>query len=137
MKTRFAGLIVVTLAFVVILSAVHAEAQSASNISGTWQFRSNATPGTLVLHQERNTFRCKQLTGTLDALDSGPIIGIYCPALRRIYFGRYKEGEAAPFQMYEGYVADDGKSIGGSFFYWGNEGVTNNSPPTSPFFATR
>jgi hypothetical protein len=105
------------------------------NVSGTWQFRSNSTPGTLVLHQEPSTLRCKQLTGTLDAGDSGPIIGLYCPGLRRIYFGRHKEGETAPFQMYEGYVADDGKSIAGSFFYWGNEGPVDH--PTSPFVATR
>ncbi|MDZ5461023.1 hypothetical protein [Azohydromonas lata] len=63
--------------------------------------------------------------------DDSNIVGIYCPSSLRIYFGRYKVGETAPFQMHEGYVnGGSGKYMAGSFFYWGNEGpegITTNS----------
>lgn len=114
-----------------------AHAQTSANLTGTWQILSNNTPGTLVLQHTINTYRCKHLTGTFRAGDTGPVVGVYCPYARRIYLARHKDDDPVPFQMYEGHVSNDGKTISGSFFYWGNESITNNSAPDAPYFATR
>ncbi|RZF28622.1 hypothetical protein EVC45_17395 [Paraburkholderia sp. UYCP14C] len=105
------------------------------NISGTWRFISNNTPGTLTLRQEPSPQRCKRLTGIMDAGDYSNVVGLYCPSDLRIYIGRYKQGELTPFQMYEGYVSNSGSVMAGSFFYWGNEGPGDF--PTAPFIGER
>lgn len=119
-------------------STDQARATSHWNVSGTWKFISNDTPGTLKLQQEPSTERCKKLTGTMDVPnDYSAIIGLYCPSSLRIYIGRYKQGEPSPFQMYEGYVSNgSGKYMAGSFFVWGNEGPAKFSA-TNPFIGER
>jgi hypothetical protein len=131
-----AALLVATIAFSVVCQSLPLSAAgSARNVTGEWEFLSNNTDGTLTIKQLRSPFRCKELTGTLDAFDVGPIVGLYCPDDLHITFARFKDGEDAPFQMYEGYVSDSGQTMAGKFFYWGNEGPLNM--PTAPFVGRR
>lgn len=118
-------------------SAYQARATSHWNVSGTWRFFSNDTPGTLTLRQEASPQPCKRLTGVMDVPnDYSDVIGLYCPFDLRIYIGRYKQGEPTPFQMYEGHVSNgSGRFMAGSFFYWGNEGP--GKYVTFPFIGER
>lgn len=118
-------------------STEQGRATSHWNISGTWKFFSNDTPGTLTLQQEPSKERCKRLTGIMDVPnDYSNVVGLYCPSNLRIYIGRYKQGEPTPFQMYEGHVSNgSGRFMAGSFFYWGNEGA--GGYVTFPFIGER
>jgi hypothetical protein len=122
-------------------SELSAAATTYWNVSGTWRFNSAGVVGTMKLHQEPSTERCKRLTGIMDVPnDYSTVIGIYCPSSLRIYFGRYKINESTPFQMHEGYVVNgSGKYMDGSFFVWGNLGPWGGRgfPVTLPFSAER
>jgi hypothetical protein len=139
MRTKL-GVAFCVVAIIMCLSTSVAKAQDpppVRDLSGTWTILSNSTGGTLVLTQEVNALPCKQLTGTMSALSVGPVLGIYCPKSRRIYFGRFDDGDTLPFQMYEGYVNATGSTIAGEFFYWGTQPVSKLSGLTSPWFARK
>jgi hypothetical protein len=128
----------VVLSALLFLSPVTASAAGgcaplACNVSGTWTFQSNSTPGTLSITQIASASKCKVLNGTMDAFISNPIIGLYCPNSGRIYMGRYEDG--VPFQMYQGYISSDGHTLAGDFFYWGSQGAADY--PTTPWIAKR
>jgi hypothetical protein len=53
----------------------------------------------------------------------------------QIIFGRFKEGEDAPFQFYIGSVSSAGITMAGQFFDYGIGGPTNVT--TTPFVGQR
>jgi hypothetical protein len=90
---------------------------------------------TLTIKQEPSTERCKQITGTLDAGDVGPIVGLYCPFSTEIIFGCFIDGQEAPFQIYDGYVSSSVTTMTGKFLDYGIGGA--HSQTSSPFVGQR
>jgi hypothetical protein len=135
MLNRESAIVVATVAFSAVWQSAPLLAQCSNrSIAGDWEFVSNDTPGTLTIEQHRGGGeRCKQITGTLDAFEANPIVGLYCADDAHIIFGRLHDD--VPFQMYDGHVSSCGNLMAGNFFYWGNEGPARQ--PTSPFVGKR
>jgi hypothetical protein len=134
--TAKAALLLATIAFSAAYQPAPLSAADPSrDVSGTWELLSNDASGTLTINQSTSVSRCNKLTGTLDTDDTGSIVGLYCLDDLHITFARFIDGEDSPFQMYEGYVSDDGQTMAGKFFFWASQGPSNRS--TAPFVGER
>jgi hypothetical protein len=71
-------------------------ADPSRDLTGIWEFLSNATSGILTINQSNSASRCNELTGTLDADDTGSVVGRYCLDDLHITFVRFIYGEDAP-----------------------------------------
>jgi hypothetical protein len=134
--TAKAALLLATIAFSAAYQpAPLSAADPPHDVSGTWDLLSNDTSGTLTVNQSNSGSRCNKLTGTLDTDETGSIVGSYCLDDLHITFTRFIDGDDAPYQIYEGYVSDDGQTMAGKFFDLSNEGRSNRS--TAPFIGER
>jgi hypothetical protein len=134
--TAKAALLLATIAFSAVYQPAPLSAADPSHdVSGTWELLSNDTSGTLTINQSNSGTRCNELAGTLDMDKTASIVGLYCLDDLHITFARFIDGEDAPYQLYEGYVFDDGQTMAGKFFDLSNEGSSTRS--TAPFIGER
>jgi hypothetical protein len=128
-------LVAVSVLSIVCQSTPSSADETSRAVSGAWELLSNGSPGTLTIDQSNTASMCHEITGTLDADDIGSIFGSYCLDELHINFVRFIDGEDIPFQMYEGYVSDDGRMMAGKFVHLGDDG--RSSRATAPFVGER